>query len=80
MFVIAGNILRPVLLVAPFASSLIAKLASESPDKYCCLEFGTQCPVFVFRVSERISSYMNFEHLYCWTVNCIYVLCQIKDV
>jgi len=43
LFVIAGSILRPVLLIAPFASSLIAKLTSESPDKYCCLDFGMQC-------------------------------------
>jgi len=37
---VVDSILRPVLLIAPFASTLIAKLTSESPDKFCCLDFG----------------------------------------
>jgi len=45
MHVIVASILRPVILISPFAGSLIAKLASESPDKFCCLDFGMRFDV-----------------------------------
>jgi len=48
-FVIVDSVLRPVLLIAPFASSIIAKLTAESPDKYCCLDFGTP---LIFRLHQ----------------------------
>jgi len=40
LVVVVDSILRPVLLIAPFAGSIIPKLISESPDRFCRLDFG----------------------------------------
>jgi len=74
--VIVDSILRPVLLIAPFASSLIAKLTSESPDKFCGLDFGMQyfiCCISVFLHAHERQRCITWCSVCLRLSNCLFV-------
>ena len=53
---------RPVLLLAPLSDSIINKLISESPDKYC------SCPI-----SKNLLKYFNNWALFLIIQNTFYL-------